>query len=75
MISPHLSISFWPFEGNMTFRDFPLGSLLYFILFFKGLYIAFLKNLFIIIAVFRYIRRGHQISLWVVVSHHVVAGI
>jgi hypothetical protein len=38
------------------------------------------KDLFIIIskytvAVFRGTRRGHQISLWVVVSHHVVAGI
>jgi hypothetical protein len=38
------------------------------------------KDLFIIIntytvAVFRRTRRGHQISLWVVVSHHVVAGI
>ena len=27
------------------------------------------------VAVFRHTRRGHQISLWVVVSHHVVAGI
>jgi hypothetical protein len=39
-----------------------------------------LKDLFIIInkyneAVFRHTRREHQISLWVVVSHHVVAGI
>jgi hypothetical protein len=38
------------------------------------------KDLFIIInkytiAVFRRTRRGHQISLRVVVSHHVVAGI
>ena len=38
------------------------------------------KDLLIIInkytvAVFRCTRRGHQISLWVVVSHHVVAGI
>jgi hypothetical protein len=37
-------------------------------------------DLFIIIhkytvAVFRLTRRGRQISLWVVVSHHVVAGI
>jgi hypothetical protein len=40
----------------------------------------FFKDLFIIIhkftvANFRYTRRGRQISLWVVVSHHVVAGI
>jgi hypothetical protein len=38
-----------------------------------------LKDLFIIckytVAVFRYPRREHQISLWMVVSHHVVAGI
>jgi hypothetical protein len=27
------------------------------------------------VAVFRYTRRGLQISLWVVVSYHVVAGI
>jgi hypothetical protein len=27
------------------------------------------------VAVFRHPRRGHQISLWMVVSHHVVAGI
>jgi hypothetical protein len=39
----------------------------------------FFKDLFIIIykytvAVFRCAKRGHQVSLWVVVSHHVVAG-
>jgi hypothetical protein len=38
------------------------------------------KDLFIIIdkytvAVFRHLRREHLISLWVVVRHHVVAGI
>jgi hypothetical protein len=27
------------------------------------------------VTVFRHSRRGHQISLWMVVSHHVVAGI
>lgn len=26
------------------------------------------------VAVFRFIRRGRQISLWMVVNHHVVAG-
>ena len=39
----------------------------------------FFKDLFIIckysLAVFRHTRRGHQISLQMVVSHHVVAGI
>jgi hypothetical protein len=42
-------------------------------------FIYFIIYLFIIckytVAVFRRTRRGHQISLWVVVSHHVVAGI
>jgi hypothetical protein len=37
------------------------------------------KDLFIIckytVTVFRHFRRRHQISLWVVLSHHVVAGI
>jgi hypothetical protein len=41
----------------------------------------FLKKIYLFIickytvVVFRYTRRGHQISLRVVVSHHVVAGI
>jgi hypothetical protein len=39
----------------------------------------FFKDLFIIckytVAVFRHSRRESQISLWMVVSHHVVAGI
>jgi hypothetical protein len=40
----------------------------------------FFKDLFVIIhtytvAVFRHTRRGHRISLQVVVSHHVVAGL
>jgi hypothetical protein len=40
----------------------------------------FLTDLFIFVskytvAVFRHTRRGHQISLWVIVSYHVVAGI
>jgi hypothetical protein len=50
--------------------------LFYFILF----YFIFLKDLFIIlckytVAVFRHTRRGSQILLQMVVSHHVVAGI
>jgi hypothetical protein len=36
------------------------------------LFFSFLKDLFII---YKYIRRGHQIPLQMVVSHHVVAGI
>jgi hypothetical protein len=48
---------------------------------FKGaLFFLFLKTYSFIIfkytvAVFRHSRRGNQISLWMVVSHHVVAGI
>jgi hypothetical protein len=46
----------------------------------KDLLYSFFKDLFIVlckytIAVFRHTRRGHQISLEMVVSHHVVAGI
>jgi hypothetical protein len=44
-----------------------------------GFFFFFKIYLFIIckytVAVFRHTRRGRQISLWVVVSHHVVAGI
>jgi hypothetical protein len=52
-----------------------LPSVMFFFFFF-----FFFKDLFIIIsnyivAVFRCTRRGHQISLQMVVSHHVVAGI
>jgi hypothetical protein len=43
-------------------------------------FVFFFKDLFIItskytVAVFRYTKRGRQISLWMVVSHYVVAGI
>jgi len=41
-------------------------------IFFKDLFIVICKY---IVAVFRHTRRGHPISLWIVVSHHVVAGI
>jgi len=34
----------------------------------------FFKGLFIIYTVFRHTRKGHQIPLQMVVSHHVVAG-
>jgi hypothetical protein len=48
-------------------------------LFFLSFFFFLFLNLFIIsnytVAVFRCTRRGHQIPLWVVVSHHVVAGI
>jgi hypothetical protein len=49
-------------------------------IFFVCVWVFFPKiYLFIIckytVTVFRHTRRGHQISLWMVVSHHVVAGI
>jgi hypothetical protein len=60
-------------------RQIKLTESSYFFVMFIYLF-YFLKNLFIIIskytvAVFRCTRRGHQISLQMVVSHHVVAGI
>jgi hypothetical protein len=60
--------------SHTCYTDFVPGTYIPILFFF------FLKiYLFIIckytIAVFRHTRRGHQISLRVVVSHHVVAGI
>jgi hypothetical protein len=50
----------------------------YFIYFFKKMFIYLFylhKNTLYTVAVLRHSRRGSQISLWIVVSHHVVAGI
>jgi hypothetical protein len=64
---------------NSTFRERqPTYTVLF--LFFLQVSFFFKKNLFIIIskhtvAVFRHTRRGCQISLRMVVSHHVVSGI
>ena len=60
------SLSYW--------KGVPRRLVIFFI------YYAFFKDLFIIIckytvAVFRHTRRGSQILLQMVVSHHVVAGI
>jgi hypothetical protein len=60
-----------------TLRTAVLESFLNFLL---PRFFFFLRFFFIIIhkytvAVFKHTRRGRQISLWVVVSHHVVAGI
>ena len=62
-------------EPSLQFSPRPLSPLSFLSFFF-----SFLKILFIIIskytvAVFRHTRRGHQISSWMVVSHHVVAEI
>ena len=66
------TLTFWilqNFRINNIFNFFPIVVFIFFI----KLY------LFIIckytVAVFRHSRRGGQISLWMVVSHHVVAGI
>jgi hypothetical protein len=63
-----------PEAPSLTRRPYAMSCSVSFI------YFYFLKDLFIIIckytiAVFRHTRRGHQISLQMVVSHHVVAGI
>jgi hypothetical protein len=61
---------------NHMGKPYDVALLLFFFFFLK---IYLFIYLFIIckytVAVFRRTRRGHQISLWVVVSHHVVAGI
>jgi hypothetical protein len=44
-----------------------------FLFFFLKIYLFIICKY--IVAVFRHSRRGSQISLWMVVSHHVVAGI
>jgi hypothetical protein len=46
----------------------------HFILFFKNIYLFILCIYEYTVAVFRHTRRGHQIPLQMVVSHHVVAG-
>jgi hypothetical protein len=48
-----------PFENNLCF----LKIFIYLFIYYKYT-----------VAVFRHTRRGHQIPLWMVVSHHVVAG-
>jgi hypothetical protein len=71
VLNSHASVHVDPPVDEGQARRAPL--LLSFSLFFKRFY------LFIIckytVAVFRHTRRECQISLWMVVSHHVVAGI
>jgi hypothetical protein len=50
-----------------------LWSLSFFFFFFLNIYLFIICKYTVV--VFRYTRRGNQISLRVVVSHHVVAGI
>jgi hypothetical protein len=56
----------------LFFGHFKVNSGMVVSLFFKDLFIIIHKHT---VADFRHTRRGRQISLWVVVSCHVVAGI
>jgi hypothetical protein len=62
---------FWNILQSSTLY---LGFLFFFFFFFKDLFIYFITCKYTV-AVFRPSRRGSQISLRMVVSHHVVAGI
>jgi hypothetical protein len=69
VVSLHVVVGNWIFRTSVRFGQLYLLSP----------WLLWPKDLFIIykytVADFRCTRRGHQISLWVVVSHHVVAGI
>jgi hypothetical protein len=71
----NLSFTFIGPHSSQTLNFHSIGN------FFKKGGNHFFKDLFIFmiykytVAVFRHSRRGSQISLWMVVSHHVVAGI
>jgi hypothetical protein len=75
-------LSFVKFESFIVCKNCCFGLvwflLLLFCFSFSFLFFFFLKILFTIykytVAVFRHTRRGHQIPLQMVVSHHVVAG-
>jgi hypothetical protein len=62
--------------GSAVGCSYPLSHLTsplpYFFFFFLRIYLFYLYEY--TVAVFRHTRRGRQISLQVVVSHHVVAG-
>jgi hypothetical protein len=66
-------------QGKAGPADGPTGAISALFFFFFLLFFFLRFYLFIIckytVAVFRHTRRGHQISLRMVVSHHVVAGI
>ena len=68
----HVHKSGVAFSEATQSRRLYLQSQNYVLLFFKDLFIIIHKYT---VAIFRHTRRGRKISLWVVVSHHVVAGI
>jgi hypothetical protein len=64
----------WNMYGQMSTQScLPLSSISFHLNFFFKIYLFIICKYTVV--VFRYTRRGHQISLRVVVSHHVVAGI
>jgi hypothetical protein len=56
---------------SLVLRLFFVNLFYFFLIFFKDLFIICKYT----VVVFRHSRRGHQILLQMVVSHHVVAGI
>jgi hypothetical protein len=83
VVSHHVVAGIWTQNlRKSSLRSYPLSHLtspLCVLFFFSFFFIYLFIYLFIIykytVAVFRCTRRGHQISLQMVVSHHVVAGI
>jgi hypothetical protein len=78
----HLHVSFSDIFGSFLIQIscFSLLGLMYELCIFFFLFLRFILLLYIsthsyTVAVFRCTRREHQISLQIVVSHHVVAGI
>jgi hypothetical protein len=61
------------FQRSVSALNRRILVFLFFFFFFFKIYLFIICKYTVV--VFRYTRRGHQISLRVVVSHHVVAGI
>jgi len=57
----------------MFYAEHPFSSVCFFFFSFLSFFFKFILHKYTV-AVFRHTRRGHQISLQMVVSHHVVAG-
>jgi hypothetical protein len=60
-------------ESRFLLSDFLCWSVFFFLKIYLFIYLFIIYKY--TVAVFRHPRSGHQISLWMVVSHHVVAGI
>jgi hypothetical protein len=72
---PKLLVDFLPSQHcPLPYRSFAIlwGPICWFFFFSKDVFIIMCKYT---VAVFRHTRRGHHISLWMVLSHHVIAGI